>query len=44
MFDDGGGFGIVSQAHSGTSDLSAGSYTSVQVNAIGNWTLSIIPK
>jgi hypothetical protein len=35
--------GINSQAHSGTSALSAGTYRNVEVNALGNWTMKIVP-
>jgi hypothetical protein len=43
VFDNQSGFGINSQGHSGTSAVAAGTYTNVQVNAIGNWTLKISP-
>lgn len=43
-FDKEEGIGINSQAHSGTSDLPAGTYTEVKINAIGNWTFKIVPK
>lgn len=43
-FDDNEGIGVNSQGHSGSSDLPAGSYTGVQINADGNWTVSIVPK
>jgi hypothetical protein len=36
-------FGINSQGHSGTSALSSGSYPNVEVNALGNWTIQILP-
>jgi hypothetical protein len=51
--DDGGLFqtidkqeaiGIDSQAHRGTSDLPAGTYEEVEINAAGNWTFRITPK
>jgi len=47
--DDGGlfqilDFGINSQGVSGTSALSAGTYPNVEVNAMGNWTLKIVPN
>jgi DNA invertase Pin-like site-specific DNA recombinase len=32
------------QGSSGTSDISAGTYTNVQVNALGNWTIKFVPK
>ena len=37
-------FGINSQGHGGTSALAAGKYPNVEVNALGNWTLKIIPN
>jgi hypothetical protein len=50
--DDGGyfsmytssGIPVNSQAHSGTSVLEAGNYSGVQINALGNWTIKIVPK
>jgi hypothetical protein len=47
--DDGGlfqvlDFGINSQGTSGTSALAAGTYRDVEVNALGNWTLKIVPN
>jgi hypothetical protein len=47
--DDGGlfqvlDFGINSQGQSGTSALAAGTYRNVEVNALGNWTLKIVPN
>lgn len=50
--NDGSYFGIItsegvpvnSQAHSGSTVLEPGTYKSFQVNAIGNWTIKIIPK
>jgi hypothetical protein len=44
VFDSNLGIGINSQGHSGTSDLAAGTYTKVSVNAAGNWTIKIVPK
>ena len=38
------GVPVNSQAHSGTTVLEAGTYKSFQVNAIGNWTIKILPK
>jgi hypothetical protein len=35
---------VNSQAHSGSSVLEPGSYKSFQVNAVGNWTIKIVPK
>jgi hypothetical protein len=43
IFDDQNGFRINSQARSGDSHISAGAYNNVQVNALGNWTISITP-
>jgi hypothetical protein len=37
------GLYVNSQGHSGTSALPAGTYTGVTVNAVGNWTLQIVP-
>jgi hypothetical protein len=37
-------FGINSQGASGASVLSAGTYPHVEVNALGNWTLKIVPN
>jgi hypothetical protein len=37
-------FGINSQGTSGTSALAAGTYRNVEVNALGNWTLRIVPN
>jgi hypothetical protein len=39
-----GGVPVNSQAHRGTTVLDAGSYTHFQVNAVGNWTISIKAK
>lgn len=46
MSDLSGGkyLGISSQAHSGDSAVSAGTYNNVDVNAIGNWTIKINAK
>lgn len=38
------GVPVNSQAHSGTTVLEAGTYKSFQVNAVGNWTIKIVPK
>lgn len=38
------GVPVNSQAHSGTTVLEAGAYKSFQVNAVGNWTIKIVPK
>lgn len=38
------GVPVNSQAHSGSSVLEAGSYSSFQINAVGNWTIKIVPK
>lgn len=35
---------INSQARNGSSAVSKGTYRNVQVNALGNWTITIIPK
>ena len=35
---------VNSQAHSGTSVLEAGKYSRFQVNAVGSWTIKIVPK
>ena len=35
---------VDSQGSSGTSYMAAGTYTNVQVNAIGSWTIRIVPK
>lgn len=40
---DDSGVPVNSQGQSGTSALSAGTYTNVSVNAIGNWTINISP-
>ncbi len=50
--NDGAYFGIYtsegvpvnSYAHSGSSVLEAGTYKAFQVNALGNWTIKIVPK
>jgi hypothetical protein len=50
--NDGAYFGIYSSegvpvnssAHSGTTVLEAGTYKKFQVNAVGNWTIKIVPK
>ena len=39
--DDFPGINVNSQAHSGTTAVSAGPYSKIQVNAIGNWTITI---
>ena len=39
--DDFPGINVNSQAHSGTTAVSAGHYSKIQVNAIGNWTIAI---
>jgi hypothetical protein len=38
------GVPVNSYAHSGTSALGAGTYTKFLVNALGNWTIKIVPK
>jgi hypothetical protein len=35
---------VNSQAHSGTTVLEPGTYQHFQINAIGNWTIKIVPK
>ncbi|MGD0453786.1 MAG: hypothetical protein ABSB69_09310 [Solirubrobacteraceae bacterium] len=35
---------VNSQAHSGSTVLEAGTYKGFQVNAVGNWTIKIVPK
>jgi hypothetical protein len=35
---------VNSQAHSGTTVLEAGTYKKFQVNAVGSWTIKIVPK
>lgn len=50
--NDGAYFGIYtnegvpvnSSAHSGSSVLEAGTYSKFQINALGNWTIKIVPK
>ncbi len=37
------GIPVNSEAHSGSTVLSAGTYTHIQVNALANWTISIRP-
>jgi hypothetical protein len=44
MWDDDFGFNVNSQGHSGDTALSAGTYKNVTVNAIGNWTIQIVPR
>jgi hypothetical protein len=39
--NDLGGITVNSQAHSGTTAVSAGHYSKIEVNAIGNWTITI---
>jgi hypothetical protein len=34
----------VADARSGDTDAPGGTYTTVQVNAIGNWTITITPN
>ncbi len=43
-FDRDFAIGINSQATSGSSDLPAGTYYDVRINAIGNWTIDITTK
>jgi hypothetical protein len=38
------GVPVNSYAHSGTSVLAPGTYTRFLVNALGNWTIKIVPK
>jgi hypothetical protein len=38
------GVPVNSHAHSGASVLAAGTYTKFLVNALGNWTIKIVPK
>ena len=44
VFDKDFAIGINSQAASGTSDLPAGTYSDVQINAAGNWTFKVVAK
>jgi hypothetical protein len=44
MWDDDFGFNVNSQGHSGDTALSPGTYKNVTVNAIGNWTIQIVPR
>jgi hypothetical protein len=44
VIDDSGDIFIQSERHSGSSAVAAGSYTKVQVNAVGNWTIRIVTK
>ena len=44
IYDDENAVEVSSQAASGQSDLAAGTYHGFQVNAIGNWTIDIVPK
>lgn len=44
MLDNQFAFGINSQGNAGTSQIAAGTYKGVEVNADGNWTLSITPN
>ena len=44
MWDDDFGFNVNSQGGSGDTVLPAGTYKSVTVNAIGNWTIEIRPR
>ncbi|HEX8065916.1 MAG TPA: hypothetical protein VF520_05270 [Thermoleophilaceae bacterium] len=44
IFDDEGGLFVNSQAHEGDTAVAAGTYTNVQINAIGNWTIQIQPR
>lgn len=39
--NDFGGIEVNSQAHSGSTAVSAGRYSKIEVNAIGNWTITI---
>jgi hypothetical protein len=39
--NDFGSIGVNSQAHSGSTAVSAGRYSKIEVNAIGNWTITI---
>jgi hypothetical protein len=43
ILDVNDGFTINSQGSSGTSQLQPGTYHNVDVNAIGNWTMQIVP-
>jgi hypothetical protein len=38
------GVAVNSRAHSGASVLAAGTYTRFLINALGNWTIKIVPK
>lgn len=38
------GVPVNSQAHSGSTVLEEGTYSKFQVNAVGNWTIKIVPK
>jgi hypothetical protein len=42
--DDSYGIYVNSQGRSGTTDVPAGTYNHVTVNAVGNWTIKIVPK
>jgi hypothetical protein len=44
MWDDGGGITVNSQGNSGNTAVSAGTYSGVYVNALGNWTIKIVPQ
>lgn len=44
VLDDSMSLGVNSQGHSGESAIAAGTYTNVMVNAMGNWTISIVPN
>lgn len=42
--DDEDAIGVDSSGHSGSSFLAPGSYRNVSINAVGNWTMKIVPK
>lgn len=44
IFDEEFGIGVNSQGHSGDTVLAPGTYESVEVNALGNWTIKIRPR
>jgi hypothetical protein len=44
VFDADAAIPVNSTSASGTSDLPTGTYKDVQVNAVGNWTIKIVPK